>query len=76
MESNDKYTVKLSDLSKDTTRYEFHLDNEFFSMVKDATIEKGDLLAVVTIKKGRNRSASISLSRGKWWLPATDASMT
>lgn len=52
MESNDKYTVKLSDLSKDTTRYEFHLDNEFFSMVKDATIEKGDLLAVVTIKKG------------------------
>lgn len=52
----DSYNIQLKTMEVGTSVFEYHLDNEFFGMIGEEEIQKGDIKCKVTVNKSTKQS--------------------
>lgn len=52
----DEYSIQLKTMAVGQKVYEYHLDNKFFQLLEDVEIQKGDVVAKVTVTKTAKQS--------------------
>ena len=52
----DSYNIQLKSMAIGKSEFEYHLDNEFFGMIGEEEIQKGDIKCRVTVDKTQKQS--------------------
>ena len=52
----DSYNIQLKSMAIGKSEFEYHLDNEFFGMIGEEEIQKGDIKCKVTVDKTQKQS--------------------
>lgn len=52
----DSYNIQLKTMDIGKSEFEYHLDNEFFGMIGEEEIQKGDIRCKVTVNKTQKQS--------------------